>query len=108
MLVDGASVSEEPVAYAFQEGLGDVSLIGGSAGNGLRFGSTYVYVDGRFLSDAAVLVVADTPLPIMPFKTQHFVPTDERLVVTEADPARRTVTEIDGLPAAAEYARALG
>ena len=108
MLVDGASVREEPVAYAFQEGLGDVSLIGGSAGNGLRFGSTYVYVDGRFLSDAAVLVVADTPLPIMPFKTQHFVPTDERLVVTEADPARRTVTEINGLPAAAEYARALG
>jgi len=108
MLVDGASVREEPIAHAFQEGLGDVSLIGGSAGNGLRFGSTYVYVDGHFLPDAAVLIVADTPLPIMPFKTQHFVPTDERLVVTEADPARRTVTEINGLPAAAEYARALG
>jgi len=108
MLVDGASVREEHVAYALQEGLGEVSLIGGSAGNGLRFGSTYVYVDGRFLPGAATLVVADTPLPIMPFKTQHFVPTDERLVVTEADPARRTVTEINGLPAAAEYARALG
>jgi len=108
MLVDGASVREEHVASALQDGLGEVSLIGGSAGNGLRFGSTYVYVDGRFLPGAAVLIVADTPLPIMPFKTQHFVPTDERLVVTEADPARRTVTEINGLPAAAEYARALG
>ena len=108
MLVDGGSVREEPVASAFQEALDDVSLIGGSAGNGLRFGSTYVYVDGRFRPDGAALVVADTPLPIMPFKTQHFVPTDERLVVTEADPVRRIVSEINGLPAAAEYARALG
>ena len=108
MLVDGESVREEPVAAAFQDALGDVTLIGGSAGSGLRFTSTFVYLDGRFRSDAAVLVVADTPLPIMPFKTQHFVATDERLVVTEADPVRRTVSEINGLPAAAEYARALG
>ena len=42
------------------------------------------------------------------FKTQHFVPSDERLVVTAADPARRLVSEINGSPAAAEYARILG
>jgi hypothetical protein len=108
MLVDGESVREEPVAAAFQDALDDIALIGGSAGSGLRFTSTFVYLDGRFRSDAAALVVADTPLPIMPFKTQHFVATDERLVVTEADPVRRTVSEINGLPAAAEYARALG
>ena len=42
------------------------------------------------------------------FKTQHFVSTDERLVVTEADPAKRIVKEINGLPAAEEYARLVG
>ena len=42
------------------------------------------------------------------FKTQHFVPTAERLVVTAADPERRIVSEINGLPAAEEYARLLG
>ena len=36
------------------------------------------------------------------------MPTDERLVVTEADPAQRVVREINGLPAAEEYARILG
>jgi len=53
-------------------------------------------------------VLAATPLPLMEFKTQHFVATDERLVVTAADPERRLVHEINGLPAAQEYARLLG
>ena len=67
-----------------------------------------MYWDGRFTSDAAVLVLAATPLPLMEFKTQHFVATEERLVVTEADPDKRLVREINGLPAAQEYARLLG
>jgi hypothetical protein len=108
LLVDGLSVREEPVAHALQEALGEIPVIGGSAGNGLSFGSTYVYSEGRFFADSAALVIAGTPLPIRTFKTQHFLPTDERLVVTEADPARRIVREINGLPAAGEYARTLG
>jgi hypothetical protein len=108
LLVDGLSVREELVAHAFQEGLGEIPLIGGSAGDGLSFGSTYIYADGRFFTDGAVLVLATTPLPFTEFKTQHFVPTDERLVVTEADPARRVVKEINGLRADEEYARILG
>ena len=41
-----------------------------------------------------------TPFPFRIFKTQHFVCDEERLVVTAADPATRTVSEINGLPAA--------
>jgi hypothetical protein len=52
--------------------------------------------------------MAATQLPFKVFKTQHFVATDKRLVVTEADSATRIVTEINGLPAAPEYARILG
>ena len=36
------------------------------------------------------------------------MPADERLVVTEARPVERVVVEINGLPAAEEYARILG
>jgi hypothetical protein len=36
------------------------------------------------------------------------VATDQRLVITEADAAQRVVREINGLPAAQEYARLLG
>lgn len=108
LLVDGLFGHEEQLAHALQQGLAEVPLVGGSAGDALGFESTYVYWDGRFASDAAVLVLAATPLPLTEFKTQHFVPTDERLVVTDADPDGRVVREINGRPAAEEYARLLG
>lgn len=108
LLVDGLFGHEEQVAHALQQGLGDIPLVGGSAGDSLDFEGTYIYWDGRFTRDAAVLVLAATPLPLAEFKTQHFTATDERLVVTEADPGRRVVKEINGLPAAEEYARLLG
>ena len=99
--MDGLFGHEEQLAHALQDGLGEIPLVGGSAGDSMSFASTYVYHDGAFVSGAAVLVLVSTPLPFMEFKTQHFEPTDERLVVTEADPAARVVSEINGLPAAA-------
>ena len=108
LLIDGLSVREEPVAHALQYALGKIALIGGSAGDDLKFTQTSVYSDGRFHSDSAVLILVRTTLPFSIFKTQHFVSTDERLVVTEADATGRIVKEINGLPAAAEYARLVG
>ena len=108
LLVDGLFGHEEQLAHALQEGLGDITLVGGSAGDSMSFASTYIYRDGEFVSGAAAVVLITTPLPFTEFKTQHFEPTDERLVVTEADPAERVVSEINGLPAAEEYARMLG
>lgn len=107
LLIDGLSVREEPVTRALQNALGKLPLVGGSAGDGLNFGRTRVYFEGSFRSDSAILTVVTTRLPFKLFKTQHFVATDERMVVTEADAARRIVKEINGLPAALEYARML-
>lgn len=108
LLIDGMSVREEPVAHALQHALDKIALFGGSAGDDLKFAKTYVYSDGRFHSDSAALILINTSLPFKIFKTQHFVSTDERLVVTEADPNGRIVKEINGLPAAEEYARLVG
>lgn len=108
LLIDGLSKREEPVAHALQFALGNMTLFGGSAGDDQKYGKTFVYRDGRFCSDSAALVLIHTSLPFSIFKTQHFVATDERLVVTEVDTADRIVKEINGLPAAAEYARLLG
>jgi hypothetical protein len=47
-------------------------------------------------------------LPFLVFQTQHFRPTDKKLVITGADPSRRIVTEINAGPAAQEYADMLG
>ncbi len=108
MLIDGLSSREEPVTRALQSALGDIPLVGGSAGDGLNFDQTFVYFDGRFHSDAAAVVLMATPRAISTFKIQNFVPMEERLVVTEADADHRLVREINGLPAAEEYARVIG
>jgi hypothetical protein len=108
MLIDGLCVREEAVSRAFYDGLGGLALVGGSAGDDLAFKKTWVLFDGRLISDAALLLVATTPFPFMVFKTQHFLSGDERLVVTGAIPEKRIVTEINGCPAAEEYARAVG
>jgi hypothetical protein len=108
LMIDGLSVREEPVTRALQNGLGRLPLAGGSAGDGLKFGNTYVYFDGHFHSDSAILILVTTCLPFTLFKTQHFNETDQRLVVTEADAESRTVREINGRPAAEAYARMLG
>jgi hypothetical protein len=108
LLIDGLSVREEIVASALQHALGSIPLVGGSAGDGLEFTSTEVYSAGAFHSDSAVLALVTTPLPFKVFMTQHFTPAEERIVVTSADADNRIVTEIDGRPAAAEYARLVG
>ena len=61
-----------------------------------------------FHTDSAVLVLVTTQVPFRIFKTQHFVPTNQRLVVTAADAEHRVVNEIDGLPATESYARFVG
>ncbi len=108
LLIDGLSLREEPVAHALQDGLGSVPLLGGSAGDNLTFGQTWVFHNGRFHTDSAVLLLMASTLPLRLMRTQHFVADGERLVVTEVDAARRVVQEINGLPAVDEYARLVG
>lgn len=108
MLIDGISSSEEHVAKAFYEGLGGIALVGGSAGDDLHFKSTFIYFNGRFEQDAAVLLLVTTPFIFEVFKTQHFISNERKLVVTDTAPKSRIVYEINGFPASAEYARAMG
>lgn len=107
-LVDGLSIMEEQIVATLYNTLGGIPLVGGSAGDDALFERTYVYNEGHFLTDSAVAAVFLTTLPFQTFKTQHFIPTEKKLVITSADPSRRIVSEIDGKPAAWEYARILG
>ncbi len=108
MLIDGLSIREEPVTYALQHELDKIPLVGGSAGDDLKFEKTLIFCDGQFQSDSVALILINTSLPFRIFKTQHFISTDERMVVTEADPVKRIIKEINGIPAAEEYARLVG
>ena len=108
LLIDGLSMREERVAHALQGILGPIPLVGGSAGDDLRFRATSVYHDGRFHAESAVLTLLATNAPMTLLKTQHFRAGSERLVVTAADSDRRIVKELNGQPAAQAYAELLG
>ncbi len=107
LMIDGLSMFEEHVISSLHSSLNGVSIIGGSAGDDLRFEQTMVYSDGRFIPNAAVFSLFETTLPFYVFNTQHFRPTEKKLVITEADPSRRIVSQINAEPAAQEFARIL-
>lgn len=107
-LIDGLSLKEEVVSALFADALEGIPLLGGSAGDDLKFKQTFVMVNGQVYKDAAVLVLGDSHEGFKIIKHQHFVKTPRQLVVTKVDTAQRRVYELDGLPALEAYAVALG
>src|SRR5690606_8215872 len=89
LMVDGLSIKEDALTSVLASGLGTMPLFGGSAADGTRFLETFVLHGGQLLRNAAVLAVVRTQCPLKVFKFDHFRPTDTRMVVTSADPARR-------------------
>ncbi len=108
LMVDGLSVREDELTAALAAGLGPLPLFGGSAGDGVRFRQTFVLHGGVMRSHAAVVAVVRSDCRVKVFNLDHLVPTGRRMVVTEADPVRRIVRQINAEPAAQEYARLLG
>ncbi len=107
-LIDGLSRREETVSRVLQSALGRTPLVGGSAADSLSMQKSRVYSGGRFHDDASVLILLASRVPCTVFRTHHLEPMPERMVVTEADPARRAVFELNGRPAAEELSRVLG
>ena len=108
LMVDGLSMQEDQLASTIAAGLGTMPMFGGSAGDGTRFEGTSVFWQGRPRSNAAVLNLLRTNCSMRVFSLNHFEPSDQRMVVTGADPSRRIVHEINAEPAARELARMLG
>lgn len=107
-LIDGLSNSEEAVTSAIHWQLDDIPLIGGSAGDELNFRKTSLISGGEACSDAAIVILCATDIPFHVFKTDNFVPTDTKLVVTKSDPDHRVVYELNAGNAAEEYAASVG
>ena len=108
LLVDGLSLREDQLTSQLALGLGSVPLFGGSAADGSNFERTFVVHQDGVYSNAAVLTQIRTRCPVKVFKFDHLLPTEQRMVVTGANPAQRLVHEINAEPAAREYARVLG
>ncbi|PPQ29904.1 hypothetical protein CCR94_13990 [Rhodoblastus sphagnicola] len=108
LLIDGLCRREEAVISALYSALDEIPVVGGSAGDALSFDKTFMIRGGEVFRDAALLLLFHTNLPFAPFKCDYFEPTQNKLVVTDADTDLRIVRELNAEPAAAEYARAVG
>lgn len=107
-LLDGLSNREEVVLAALNAAMGGIPHFGGSAADDNHLSLTSVYYGGHFYSNAAVVVLFNTPLEFEVFTTHHLQPTVEKLVVTRVDSDTRRVLELNAEPAAEAYARAIG
>ena len=107
ILIDGLSRKEELVMDKMGD-LTNVTFIGGSAGDDLKFESTQVFANGKSYSNAAVLAILEPATAITFVKTQSFRELPQKLTVTRANEVTREVYEFNGKPAAVAYAEALG
>lgn len=112
VLVDADPRCEERLVAALGTELGGVPLVGGSAGdvffNPLGPTATRVLHQGRPVRGGAVFCIVGGRDPVLALSHHNFVPGRRRLVVTDADPDKRLVREIDGRSALKVYAAACG
>lgn len=108
LLVDGLASREEEITNQLYPLLGQVPLIGGSAGDGLNFQKTFVYFDGQFRRNSAVVALFETSTPFRIFKFQHHQPTSSKLVVTGTVSGERVVTGLNGRSAGVALSQVTG
>ncbi len=106
--IDGLSKCEETIVSMISSRLLNTPLLGGSAGDDLKFENTYILANGKAYQNAAVFILADSQLPFKVIKHQHFVTGDTETIITKANISERTVYHLDGVPAAERYAQLLG
>jgi hypothetical protein len=107
ILVDGLRGAEERIMERIGD-LTNVTFIGGSAGDDLKFKETQVHANGRSYTNAAVLGLIKVKKGFDIIKTQSFKTLGKQLTVTKACAAKRQVLEFNGKPAVKAYAEAVG
>jgi len=105
LLTDGMSLMEETLIARLSQAFDKIRLFGGSAGDNLEFNETFVFHQGQFYNNAAILSVIEVKDDFQLFRTQHFEATNKELITTEVDFDKRIVKEINGEPAADAFAR---
>lgn len=104
LLIDGMSMQEESLSSYLGGCLPEIQIVGGSAGDSLKFEETFVFTGEKFTTFSASVAVLSTNRNFEVFKHQHFKPTEQSLIVTSTDSKKRIVHEINGSPAAEYYA----
>lgn len=106
LLCDGLSGMEESILTTLFFIKDDFKIIGGSAGDNLKFDETAIYIGSKKVHSAALFFNSKKQVQIL--KENIYIPTGDNLLITEADPINRIVKKFNGNPASTEYAKILG
>ncbi|WPC39394.1 FIST signal transduction protein [Clostridium sp. JS66] len=106
LLCDGLSGMEETILTTFYFMEDSFKIIGGSAGDNLKFSETLIYIGNRRVYSAILFFNSKHKTYLI--KENIYAPTKNKLLITEADIISRTVKTFNNKPAATEYARVLG
>lgn len=107
IICDGLTKAEEKIIDSIGN-LTNVTFIGGSAGDDLKFKNTYVFANGQAYSNSALLALLKPVGKFDFIKTQSFCDTNKKLVATKVDEGNRIVFEFDHQSAVNAYAEAIG
>ncbi|MFC1558070.1 FIST signal transduction protein [candidate division KSB1 bacterium] len=107
ILIDGLCGVEEKIVDKIGD-LTNILFVGGSAGDDLKFSSTYVFANGKAFSNGAVIALLKPRAGFEIIKTQSFCIKDTKLTATKANEDKREVLEFNNKPASLAYAEAIG
>lgn len=106
LLCDGLSAMEEGIITTFYFTDPKFKIIGGSAGDSLKFEKTSIYIGQKKVHSIAVFF--DIKKRTQLIKENIYVPSGKKLLITDADPIKRTIKTLNNNSASSEYAKALG
>jgi len=106
LLCDGLSAMEEAIVTTFYFTEPGFKVVGGSAGDGLAFSETPIYIGSRKVFSVALFVNSRTKTQILK-ENLYTATTNKRMLVTKADPMNRIVKTFNDKPATVEYANQL-
>jgi hypothetical protein len=107
IMIDGLSGCEEKLNDQLGN-LTNVPFVGGSASDNFIFQNTWLFVDGKAYTNAAILLLMEPANGYAILKTQSFTTTSKKLTPTQVDEKRRMVIRFDGKPATEAFAGVLG
>ncbi|MCB2305530.1 FIST C-terminal domain-containing protein [Clostridium estertheticum] len=106
LLCDGLDAMEEGLITTFYFADPNFKIIGGSAGDNLKFEKTLIYIGKKEVHSVAIFF--DMKKRTQLIKENIYIPSGKKLLVTDADPIKRTVKTFNNNLATVEYAKMLG